>query len=185
MNETQIVKELEIALSHETLVSLTRDFDGRAWRGFVVGLEDEWVLLHVLSGATMKLNGFTALRVKDITRVAEDETFATAALKLSGERPRPQLDLLLLDTPGLLSSAGPLFSLLAVFREKKQNGGCYIGKVRELGHKKATLSAVNRGGEWVPEPYSFRYKDITRIDLGDGYLDALWLVARHTRREVR
>lgn len=185
MNDTDIVKELERALSHETLVSVTREFDGRSWRGYVVGLENDWVLMHMLSGATMKLNGYTALRVKDITKVVDDHSFAPTALRLMGERPRPQLDLLLLDLPGLLSSASPIFPLMAIFREKLPNGGCYIGKVREMKPKKVEITAVNRGGEWMGEAYKFRYKDITRIDLGDGYLEALWVVARHTRREVK
>ncbi|MGC4046537.1 MAG: hypothetical protein QM758_22315 [Armatimonas sp.] len=185
MNNTEIIKELERALSHETLVSVTREFDGRSWRGFIVGLEEEWVLMHMLSGATMKLNGYTALRVSDISKIVEDQSFATTALRMMGERPRPQHDLLLLDLPGLLSSASPVFPLMAIFREKLPNGGCYIGKVREMKPKKVEITAVNRGGEWMEAPYKFRYKDITRLDLGDGYLDALWLVARHTRREAK
>jgi hypothetical protein len=184
MNQTQIIKEMSQAMAHETLVGITRSLDGRTWRGYIVGLEDDWVLLHNVNGASMRLNGYTALRVGDITQVSEDESFAATALRLRGERPRAQDDLLLIDLPGLLSSAGPLFPLIAIFRETTQNGGCYIGKVQKLGRKRVTLAAVNRGGEWV-EPYKFCYKDVTRIDLGDGYLDALWLVARTARREAR
>ena len=185
MESQEIYKELEGARGREALIGVTRGFDGRTWRGFVAGLDGDWVLMHVLSGPTMRLNGYVALRVADLTEIEDDETFAPLALRLAGERPRPQLDLLLLDLPGLLSSATPLFPLLAIFREKTPTGGCYIGKIADLGRKKFALRVVNRGGEWVDEPYKFRYKDVTRIDLGDGYLDALWLVARRTRREAR
>ena len=185
MDIVEIVKELESARSREALIAATRGFDARVWRGFVVGLSDDWVLLHLLSGPTMKLNGYVALRTADLTEIEDDESFAPLALKLSGERPKEQLDLLLLDLPGILSSATPLFPLLGIFREKLASGGCYIGKVGRLSRKKLTLRVVNRGGEWVEKPYRFRYKDITRIDLGDGYLGALWLVARRTHREAR
>ena len=185
METVEIVKELESARSREALIAATRGFDSRTWRGFVVGLSDDWVLLHLLSGPMMKLNGYVALRTADLTEIEDDESFAPLALKLSGERPKEQLDLLMIDLPGILSSATPLFPLLAIFRERLPGGGCYIGKIAKLSPKRIHLRVVNRGGEWVEKPYKFRYKDVTRIDLGDGYLDALWLVARRTHRQPR
>ena len=64
MDIVEIVKELESARSREALIAATRGFDSRTWRGFVVGLSDDWVLLHLLSGPTMKLNGYVALRTE-------------------------------------------------------------------------------------------------------------------------
>jgi hypothetical protein len=182
MKRGEIVRVLELAYTTESLVWARRGCDARPWRGFVVGVSEMLVLFHVLSSGTMRLNGYTAIRLKDIEECTEDDTFAPTALKLMGERPKPQPDLLLLDMPGLLSSVGAHFPLLEVFQEKT-NGSFYIGRVVGFGKKKVHLQAVSRAAEWG-DIYKFSCANITRIDFGDGYDQALWLVARRQPRKL-
>ncbi|MBB6048397.1 hypothetical protein [Armatimonas rosea] len=182
MKRGEIVRALELAYTTESLVWVRRAFDGRPWRGFVVGVSETLVVFHVLSSGTMRLNGYTAIRLKDIQECTEDDTFAPTALKLMGERPRPQPDLLFVDIPGLLSSVGAHFPLLEVYQEKT-NPSFYIGRVVGFGKKKVHLQAVSRGGEWG-DIHKFSCADITRIDFGDGYDQALWLVARRQPRNL-
>ena len=182
MEHEEIVKALEYAHATESLVWIRRRFETRSWRGFVVGLSETLVLLQVLNSGSMRLNGYTAVRLKDIQECREDETFAPAALKLLGERPKPQLDLLLVDMPGLLSSVGAHFPLLELFQEKT-GATFYIGRILRFGKRKVHLQAVTRGGTWG-EIYKFNCKNITRVDFGDGYDEALWLVARRQPRNL-
>ena len=182
MEREEIGKALQYALATESLVWVRRRVDSRPWRGFVVGLSETLVLLNVLNSGTMRLNGYTAIRLKDITECTDDETFAPSALKLLGERPKPQHDLLLLDMPGLLSSVGAHFPLLELFQEKT-GPAFYIGRILRFGKKKAHLQTVTRGGTWG-DIYKFACKDISRVDFGDGYDEALWLVARRQPRNL-
>ena len=182
MKRSEIIRSLELAYTTESLIWLRRGCDTRPWRGFVVGASETLVLLHVLNAGTMRLNGYTAIRIKDIEECVEDETFAPVALKLLGERPKPQPDLLLLDIPGLLSSVGAHFPLLEVFQEKNSSS-FHIGRVVGFGKKKVHFQAVSRGAEWG-EIQKFSCRDITRVDFGDGYDEALWLVARRQPRNL-
>jgi hypothetical protein len=182
MKRREITLALELAYTTESLIWVRRGCDTRPWRGFVVGLSESLVLLHVLNSGTMRLNGYTAVRLKDIEECSDDDTFAPGALKLLGERPKPQPDLLLLDMPGLLSSVGAHFPLLELFQER-EGGSFYIGRVVGFGKKKVHLQAISRGAEWG-DVYKFTCSEITRVDFGDGYDQALWLVARRQPRNL-
>lgn len=182
MEREEIVKALEYAHNTESLVWIRRRFETRAWRGFVVGFSETLVLLQTLNTGMMRLNGYTVVRLKDILECRDDESFAPAALKLMGERPRPQPDVLLVDMPGLLSSVGAHFPLLELFQEKTSTS-FVIGRITGFGKKKAHLQIVTRNGTWG-EVSKFDCKDITRVDFGDGYDEALWLVARRQPRNL-
>lgn len=182
MKRGEIVRALELAYTTESLVWVRRGWDTRPWRGFVVSATDTLVLLQVLNAGAMRLNGYTAIRIKDIEECAEDETFAPVALKLLGERPKPQPDLLLVDMPGLLSSVGAHFPLLEVFQERT-GSSFHIGRVVGFGKKKVHFQAVSRGAEWG-EIQKFSCSAVTRVDFGDGYDEALWLVARRQPRNL-
>ena len=182
MKRGEIVRALELAYTTESLTWVRRECDARPWRGFVVGMSETLVLFHVLNSGTMHLNGYTAIRLKDIVECAADDTFAPNALKLMGERPQPQPDLLLVDLPGLLSSVGAHFPLMEIFQENK-GGSFHIGRVVRFGKKKVHFQAVSRGGEWG-ELVKFACRDISRVDFGDGYDQALWLVARRQPRNL-
>ena len=182
MEREEIVKALEYAYTTESLVWMRRRFDGRPWRGFVVGMSETLVLVQTLNTGVMRLNGYSVVRLKDIQECREDESFVPGALKLLGERPRPQPDLLLLDMPGLLSSVGAHFPLLEVFQEKGSTS-FYIGRIVGFGKRKAHLQLVTRDGTWG-DLFKFDCKDITRVDFGDGYDEALWLVARRQPRNL-
>jgi hypothetical protein len=182
MKRGEIVRALELAYTTESLVWVRRAFDGRPWRGFVVGVSESLVVFHVLSAGTMRLNGYTTVRLKDIQECTEDDTFVPTALKLMGERPRSQPDLLFVDIAGLLSSVGAHFPLLEIYQEKTKPA-FYIGRVVGFGKKKVHLQAVSRTGEWG-DIHKFSCAEITRVDFGDGYDQALWLVARRQPRNL-
>lgn len=183
MNREEIAKGLEYALATESLIWLRRRMDPRPWRGFVVGLSEALVVVHTLNSGTMRLNGYTVVRLKDVIECTNDESFAPTALKLLGERPKPQPDLLYLDMPGLLSSVGTHYPLLEIFQEKT-GSAFYIGRIVGFGKRKVHLQAVSRDGTWG-DTYKFACKEITRVDFGDGYDEALWLVARRQPRPRR
>jgi hypothetical protein len=181
--QPEIIELLGEARKTEGLVWLKRTMDAQAWRGIVVGIDTEWALIQKLNTQMMRLAGYCAIRVADLERLWWDTTFASSALKLLGERAKPQPDVLLVDLPGVLSSAGTLYPLIEVYQEPKQTH-FYVGRIVAFGEKKFTFQTVQRSGEWGVS-VQLRYKNIARVEFGDGYDQALWLVARRERRNSK
>jgi hypothetical protein len=129
MKRKKVVAFLEKAWRKGSLVRLKRARDTFAWGGYVVGLSDEWMLLHELDGNWMRLNGYIAFRVQDIERVKPHTSFAARALELCGERAFPQPDILLLDLPGLLSSADAHFPLVTIHLDDEDPDSFRVGRV--------------------------------------------------------
>jgi hypothetical protein len=182
MKRKKIASFLEGARRDGSLVSLKRVFDDGTQGGFVIGLGEEWVLLHYLCGDWMRLNGYVALRINDILWVKADTTFATRSLGLRNEQPTPQPDILMVDLPGLLSSADAHFPLIGIHMERKFPGTMYLGRVSRITEKKAWLREISVKAQWREKLYSHRLSDITMIEFGAAYEDALWQVAEHDRR---
>jgi hypothetical protein len=180
MTRPEIVRALRIAFTTETCVWVRRRFDRRGWRGFVVGMSDDLALLHLVHALTLTFNGYLIVRLRDVIDCQDDTSFVPAALKLRGERPVPQLDILLDDIPGVLSSVGAHFPLMDVLQEKRE-APCHVGRITRLDAKRAHLTPLDEDGFWQ-EPVAIRFKNITRVHFGDGYNDGLWLVARHRPR---
>lgn len=152
--------------------------------GYIVSLSETFVLLHVLDGGHhMTLNGYVALPINEIKRVRvldDYDSFSDRALKLKGIFPQPQPDILLLDFPGLLSSADAHFPLISLYQERLDRGCCFIGRVQKLAKRSVRLHKINPAARWI-ETEKFFFEDITRIDFGGGYEEALWLVSQNER----
>lgn len=151
--------------------------------GYVVGLSERFVLIHRLD-PNLFLNGYTALRVGDVKKpraLSDADFFALRALTLRGEHAVPQPDILLLDLPGLLSSASTHFPLVSLHCDKILPNTCFIGRVKALTGKHVTLSEIDPSARWR-YTRRFKLKNITRVDFGGGYEDALWRVSEYERR---
>jgi hypothetical protein len=151
--------------------------------GYVVGMGATFALLHSVGVDATILNGYMAVPLTEMrkVRLCDEEDFLHRALRLKGIQPKPQPDILLLDFPGLLSSVKVLFPLVTLRREYKDGDLCYIGHVVNLTEKSVALRCIGRQAEWQ-DRYPFRYKDITRIEFGGGYEEALWMVSEYDRR---
>ena len=153
--------------------------------GYVVGLSDEWVLLNNVSD-TMRANGYSAARVKDVTQVwllrDRHNDFIGRALALRGIAAVPQPDILLVDLPGLLSSADAHYPLVRIELENKLPGTCYIGRVTRLTKKSAWLREITPAATWESAPMRYPLKHITRVVFGGGYEEALWQVSEQDRQ---
>jgi hypothetical protein len=182
MKRKKVVALLEKARRDGSLFRINRARDTLAWGGFVVGLGDEWMLLHELDGNWMRLNGYIAFRVQDIERVKPHTSFAARALELCGERAFPQPDILLLDLPGLLSSADAHFPLVTIHLDDEGTDSFRVGRVQKTTEKTVTLRKIDVEANWVQEPERFRLRNITRVEFGGGYETALWQVAEKERR---
>jgi hypothetical protein len=182
MKRIQIRYALQDAFDNETLLDIRRKRDDFNWCGFVVGLSEEWILLNVLDTNTMQMNGYSAILLKHIEKVREEKDAPSVALRLRGISPAQQPDILLIDLPGLLSSADAHFPLVTIHIEDKDPDVCYIGRVLRTSRRKVTLRRIDRRAIWL-ESKKYEFGDITRVDFGDGYARALHEVEQLRRQE--
>jgi len=147
--------------------------------GFVVALGREWVALARLSDR-IELNGWTMLRLKHVRAVKltpDPDAFKVKALKARGQWPPTPPSVRLDDVSDLVTDVAATASMVAVHCELDRPDVCWIGAVREVKGKTLSLLDVKPNGSWDRKPQKFDLDDVTRLDFGDGYQDALLIVA--------
>jgi hypothetical protein len=177
----KIQQSLRSLVCREVIAKFWREhIDSHALTGYVVGLGSDFVAIQVQSNE-ITLNGYTVLRVKDITLIEEKPEwcdFYVEALKLRGYTPSRPVGICLDGVVSVLESINRNYPLLTVHREGIIRDECAIGRVENLTAKTLILQWLTPGAKW--DGYSPRYKlkTITKIDFGDLYADALARVAQ-------
>jgi hypothetical protein len=147
--------------------------------GYVVGVSAQFLMLHLLDSVTVSLNGYTVLPLEYVTRyrVREDsEFFLQRALKLKGIGPKPVPSIDLSNFESVISTANQQFPLVTLHREIMRQDECYIGRVDKISGKAVTLREISFAGTWN-RVRRYNFRDITRIDFGGAYEEALAMVA--------
>jgi hypothetical protein len=150
--------------------------------GRIVGCSSKLVALAVLNDGRHP-DGFNVFLRADVTKLlipAPYAEFAAKILRLRGERlPRlPKLDLT--SWRPLVSGAAQRFPLVTLHMERVNPDVCYIGRPTRLTPRTGTLITIDPAGAWDRDEtdwLNFKWKDVTRVDLGGAYEEALALVA--------
>jgi hypothetical protein len=161
-------------VGQDVMVRLNRKpIDNFSLDGFVVGFSDKLLCLHVVDGKTLMLNGYSIVRLSDIHSYRVDEAaFIDRALRLLGRVPIAPDGFDLSGWGLLLSSVQPRYSLVSISTEKDASRCLFIGRLVKHTKRSVVIEAVDVGGHWEGQQ-EFAYKDITMLDLGDGYVNAL------------
>ena len=175
-----IQESLRGLVGKKVIVDLRREnIDSYENIGYVVDLSLDFVTIHVQNDDII-LDGYTILRVQDITLVDDKPRygdFYKKALKLRGYKPKRPVGICLNNTASILDSITKHYPLVTVNREKIRNNECTIGRIEKLTDKTVILQWLTASARW--DGYSPRYRltDITKIEFGGLYEDALALVA--------
>lgn len=173
-------ERLERALADRLLVRVRRSIpDADVLDGFVVGIGRKWVALARLSDR-VELDGWTLLRLSDVHSVKitpDPECFAIRALRLREQWPPPAVEVDLDDDAGAVEGAAGSRPMVAVRCEWDRSDVCWIGSVRSVKGSTLSLLEVGVEAEWASKARRFDLDDITRLDFGGGYEEALALVA--------
>lgn len=165
----------------DTVIRLDRrPLDEHPLDGFVVALNDKLLLLHVVDGSTLTLNGYAVVRLADVHAFREDETFVSRALRLLDRTPLlpPEIDLA--DWASALISVQARYPLLMIEMEKKEPARGFVGRVTKHTAWYVELKKVNTKALWTTKE-RFAFKDITQVGFGDSYVNALaQLVTKET-----
>jgi hypothetical protein len=135
--------------------------------------------LLALVGDNLRFNGFNCIRYRDVRELevpARYAAFAESALKLRGQViPRPP-KVKLGSTSELLTTAGRAFPIITIHRENVDSDICQIGRVVAVEKDKVELLEINADAHWDSRPLGYKTREITRVDFGGSYEDALMLV---------
>jgi len=170
--------DLGAAVRRKLLVRFTRPFEQGFVHGYVLAVGSRWLLL-ALVGDGIRFNGFQCFRLRDVRelRVPHPHAgFVEAALKKRGERlpRRPRVGVVCIED--LLQSANRSFPLVTIHREAVDPDVCWIGRVLDMDRRRVTLLEIDPDACWDKEPTDFRLSEITRVDFGGDYEDALYIV---------
>ena len=182
MAVTELAKKVATAKRYTKLVECFRgDIEDEEVYdiGFVVDGSDEFLLLHLVDDR-IKLNGYSLIRVSDITELnteVEHARFIEKALEIrKAEVSRPVL-VDLTDINTILTSISQNFPLLTVHREEHDPETICVGEVESVSDKTVLINEMNPDAKWDGKK-RIALDEITRIDFDGGYETALALVAK-------
>jgi hypothetical protein len=166
------------AMHHKTLVKFWSPFEPGSTQGYVLDIGPRFFLLALVD-ARIRFNGFQCMRLSDIRRLRVPDPcakFIVAALIKRGEilERKPRINLKSL--PKLLESANRLFPLATIHREKVDPDSCKIGRLLGIGMSHVCLLEIGPDAIWEREPAGVALREITRVDFGGDYEDALHIV---------
>ena len=163
-----------------------RRLDTNLLLGIVLDVGDEVALLHRLSDS-IHLDGYTVFRIADVTHVnllPRYRSFYKRALVLRREHARLPRGIDLRSIASAIATAGAFFPLLTLHREAISPDTCSIGTVRQLTDKSIVLRWLTPGATWDGESPRYRLADITLLEFGGEYEDALARVAGARRPAI-
>lgn len=180
IDKKAVLARLEHAQERRLLVSVRRWIPGAdRLEGFVVAIGDKWVALQRLSDR-IAFDGWQLLRLKDIQAVStnpDPDCFEVKALKARALWPPTKPDVDLDHVVGALRTVSAATPMVSVFDEFDRPDVCAIGAVRSVDESSLRLLEVNVRGGWARKASFHDPADITRLDFGGGYEEALSLVA--------
>ncbi len=126
-------------------------------------------------------DGFECFRISDVSKVIADPytRFAESALRKRCERLPKKPRVSVASVEELLLTAGRTFPLVTIHREQVDPGVCWIGRILEVKQGHVSLLEINPEAMWYEKPSTYRLKEITRVNFGADYENALHLVGRN------
>lgn len=140
--------------------------------------------LLALVSDRIRFDGFECFRCTDVKNLRPDPyaAFVEAALKNRGDRrpKKPRVSVERIDD--LLLSAGRIFPLVTIHREQVNPHVCWIGRVLGIERGRVSLLEIGPDAIWEDAPEEYRTNEITRVNFGGDYENALELVGGVPRR---
>ncbi|MDJ0848300.1 MAG: hypothetical protein QNK04_07990 [Myxococcota bacterium] len=170
---------LESACADAMVVRITRgEFEDEGDLAYIGGLGNELMLLLCIS-KEIHFDGFAVVRIADVTHLDaphDHADFVAEALRRRGESVATAPAVSLLGMAAAVRTAGRIFPLVTLFREEADSDVCHIGKVVEVGDERVHLVEIDPDARWDEETTAYRVSEVTRVDFGGRYEEALVLV---------
>jgi hypothetical protein len=164
-------------MRNHQLVRFNRRFEEDVIRGCVLDVGSKFFLLALVSDR-LWFDGFECFRIADIRKLRPDpyERFVERALKKRGEKRLDKLRVSVKNIQELLVTAGREFPLVTIHREEIDPDVCWIGRILEVTPEVVKILEIDPDAVWETKPEEYLLKEITRVNFGGDYEDALYLV---------
>lgn len=175
MKPSKIRRRLDLSLSSRRIATVVRDkFEIDMTDGFVIAVTDHWVVLHALDDGVY-LDDIVMLRLQDVSGVLfrDDNAYHHRAVAGMSDAIAAFGFDAGVGAADLLKAVSPEGDILAIHLETLKGEPLVIGRVIRLRRKSFELHYVGRDGVWAKDAERWRYRDITRIEFGGRYLQAL------------
>ena len=180
-----IKRRVEYGAKQGCVVRVYREEVEDGWfTGYIVATGPEFFALEIIDDG-IRFDGFTCMRyaeVSDCDVPAPHAEFHEAALRLRGLTRASKFEPDVSDLASLLRTAAEAYPLVTIHLEIEDPDCCYIGKVGEVSYDKVEMQTIAPGARWDEEIYEYDLDEITRVDFGGAYEDALWIVSEQTKR---
>jgi len=166
------------ALRDKLLVRFASALDRGTVNGYVLDIGPQFFLIALLSDG-LRLNGFQCYRLSDVRKLQVPDKYARfheAVLRKRGQRTPKKPPVVVSSLAELLLTANRAFPLVTIHRERVDAGACWIGRVVGLRKGRVTLLEIGPGAVWDDRLETYRLSEITRVDFGGDYEDALQLI---------
>ena len=147
--------------------------------GYVVKIGSEFFAVHVVDKG-IRLDGFNCLRYLDVTSAempAPNASFISRVLQLRGQRVAGSFPFDLTSAGTLIRDAGRAYPVVTLHLERVDPDVCYIGRVISVRDDEVSIQSISPGGEWLDDVDTYALSDISRVDFGGAYEEALVLAA--------
>ena len=168
---------LKDALRSRQFIRLSQRFEDSPVRGYVLDIGPRFFLMAVVSDRIW-FDGFECFRLRDVSEVMADPytRFAESALRKRGERVPKNPRVSVASIEQVLLTAGRAFPLVTIQREQIDPSACWIGRVLGAARGRLSLLEINPDATWDKKPSNYRLSEITRVNFGGDYENALHLV---------
>ena len=173
-------RQLLQAMGSDTLIRIERSsVEDGSIDGYVVALGPQFFLMEVIDDS-IRMDGHYCLRYQDVTDCESPcsrRDFIEKVLRLRGavRGEKPQVDLSSIEA--IVQTVGTSQPILTIHPEEADPGTCYIGEYRGIDGGYLNLLELTTDGKWSEESGKYAVEEITRVDFGGSYEEALLLVA--------
>jgi hypothetical protein len=171
-------EQLREAMQQKIFVRFTSPFEDGYSRGYVLDVGKDFFVL-LTTDETCRFNGFQCIRIKDVRNLREDpySDFAVAALQARKQSVSKKPNVKLGSIAEMLLSISEISSLVTIHRHKIKPDSCWIGKLVGVNDLELSLLEIGPEAKWDTKWTKYKLKDISQVDFGGGYEEALFLVA--------
>ncbi|MEM7430481.1 MAG: hypothetical protein AAF351_00950 [Pseudomonadota bacterium] len=174
-----IRREIQSAAKTDIAIRISRDdIEDGYMNGFVAAIGQSFFVIELISDS-IYLDGFVCLRFEDVSHVespAPHWKFLQQALCLRNQQRAEPLGVDCKTTYTLLTSIPRAVELVTLHSEKVDSEVCFIGRIASVNEEALTLDTVSPEAEWHTEGMEIWLSDITQINFGGAYEDALFQV---------
>lgn len=168
------------------IVEIRNPWDGNPIEGFLLDRSKNLLLLHRIAVDVICLNGYSVISRRDIRKmkVQRGDCLLARALSLKQISPAKPTDISIGSWPELLESVDRQFPLFTIYMERLDPDVCYIGRLAARSATTFGLKEIDINARWT-RSRSYKFADLTSVDFGGGYENALASLAATPVRRKR